>query len=88
MAVSLKTHSKRDVIGDQLNTTNNNVSSLQGKTFSLQANGYSATAVGQNDTVQFLDGDNINITRSGNNITVATARDVNFDSVSAGDKIR
>ena len=82
---SIAENSTDAVTGDQLNTTNNNVSSLQGKTFSLQANGDTATAVGQNDTVQFLDGDNINITRSGNNITVATARDVNFDSVSAGD---
>ena len=76
--------STQAVTGDQLNTTNNNISSLQGKTFSLQANGDTASAVGQNDTVQFLDGDNIDITRNGNNITVATARDVNFDNVTVG----
>ncbi|MFC4290748.1 hypothetical protein ACFOYZ_29875, partial [Neobacillus cucumis] len=32
------------------------------------------------DTVQLLDGNNIKITRSGNNLTVATADDVSFNS--------
>ena len=76
--------STQAITGDQLNTTNNNISSLQGKTFSLQANNDTASAVGQNDTVRFLDGDNIDITRNGNNITVTTARDVNFDNVTVG----
>ncbi|WP_147285197.1 hypothetical protein [Moraxella atlantae] len=39
------------------------------------------------DTVQLLDGQNIAITREGNNITVATKPDVTFNSITAGDKM-
>ncbi|WP_430795501.1 beta strand repeat-containing protein, partial [Actinobacillus pleuropneumoniae] len=35
----------------------------------------------------FIDGENIKITRAGNDITVATAKDVKFDSVKVGDKV-
>ncbi|MDO4442153.1 MAG: ESPR-type extended signal peptide-containing protein, partial [Moraxella sp.] len=53
--------------------------------FNLQANGDDKSLVKAGDTVQFIDGDNIEITRDGNNITIATARDVDFDSVTAID---
>nr|WP_212511780.1 ESPR-type extended signal peptide-containing protein [Acinetobacter seifertii] len=54
------------------------------QTFKLQANGDVASAVKTSDTVQFLDGKNINITRSGNNITVQTVDTPTFTSVTTG----
>ncbi|WP_264753773.1 ESPR-type extended signal peptide-containing protein, partial [Acinetobacter venetianus] len=53
-------------------TNTTDISNLQGQTFKLQANGDTASAVASSDTVQFIDGDNIDITRSGNDITIAT----------------
>ncbi|MDS7945561.1 ESPR-type extended signal peptide-containing protein [Acinetobacter sp. V110_1] len=54
------------------------------QTFKLQANGDVASAVKTSDTIQFLDGKNINITRSGNNITVQTVDTPTFTSVTTG----
>ncbi|OTG64312.1 ESPR-type extended signal peptide-containing protein [Acinetobacter silvestris] len=71
----------------QLDNTNQNVANLQNQTFKIQANGDSATAVKANDTVQFNDGANIKISRSGNDISVATAPKVNFDQVTVGSVI-
>ena len=68
----------------QLNTTNQNVTDLNNQTFKLQTNGDTATAVKSSDTVQFKDGDNIKLSRDGNNITVATAATVSFDQVAVG----
>ena len=68
----------------QLNSTNQNVTDLNNQTFKLQANGDTATAVKSSDTVQFKDGDNIKLSRDGNNITVATAAAVSFDQVAVG----
>ncbi|RLZ08917.1 hypothetical protein EAH57_07800 [Acinetobacter sp. 2JN-4] len=65
-------------------TNTSDISNLQGQTFKLQANGDTASAVASSDTVQFIDGDNIEITRSGNDITVATSKDLTVDSVTAG----
>ena len=45
--------------------------------WNLQANGDIPSKVSPGNTVQFLNGDNINITRNGNSITVATSRDIN-----------
>ncbi|MDK4546753.1 YadA-like family protein [Kingella kingae] len=45
--------------------------------WNLQANGDTASKVSPGNTVQFINGDNINITRDGNNITVATSKDIN-----------
>ena len=70
--------------GTQISSNTNNISNLQNQTFKLQANGDSASSVKSSDTVQFLDGDNIAISRTGNNITVATKKDVNFDKVTVG----
>lgn len=65
-------------------TNTSDISNLQGQTFKLQVNGDTASAVASSDTVQFIDGDNIEITRSGNDITVATSKDLTVDSVTAG----
>ena len=65
-------------------TNAGNITALQNQTFKLQANNDVATPVKASDTVKFIDGDNINITRSGNDITVSTAKDVTFDKVTAG----
>ena len=59
--------------GDVANAINNSG-------WNLQANGDSASKIKPGDTVQLLDGKNIKITRSGNNLTVATADDVSFNS--------
>ncbi|MDO5542816.1 MAG: YadA-like family protein, partial [Acinetobacter sp.] len=82
------------VNGSQLYATNqnvatnsNNITNLQNQTFKLQANGDTASAVKASDTVQFLNGDNINISRNGNNITVATAKTVAFDKVTVGNVV-
>ncbi|MEI2514505.1 hypothetical protein V8941_16170, partial [Acinetobacter soli] len=72
-------NSKEAVNGGQLNTTNQNVSAnttnisnLQNQTFKLQANNDTASSVKSTDTVKFTDGKNVAITRTGNEITVAT----------------
>ena len=77
-AGDLSASSTDAVNGSQLYATNqnvatnsNNITNLQNQTFKLQANGDTASAVKASDTVQFLNGDNININRDGN-ITVAT----------------
>ncbi|MDI3377090.1 hypothetical protein QLG00_01225, partial [Acinetobacter sp. V89_7] len=84
-------NSKEAVNGGQLNTTNQNVSAnttsisnLQNQTFKLQANNDTASSVKSTDTVKFTDGKNVAITRTGNEITVATKNDVNFDKVTVG----
>lgn len=51
--------------------------------WNLQTNGDTASNVVPNGTVQFLDGKNIKITRTGTDVTVATADDVNFNTVTA-----
>ncbi|MFC7368571.1 YadA-like family protein, partial [Vreelandella zhaodongensis] len=70
--------------GSQLFASNlaiEQVSTIANKGWNLQANGDTATNVAPGDTVQFLDGKNVDITRSDTDITVATADDVAFDSV-------
>ncbi|AGI24577.1 surface protein [Pseudomonas sp. ATCC 13867] len=52
--------------------------------WNLQANGGSATNIGPGDTVDVVNGNNINVTQSGNELTIATADDVNFTSVTTG----
>ncbi|MBB3143596.1 autotransporter adhesin, partial [Halomonas organivorans] len=47
----------------------------------LQANGDVVTNVAPGDTVQLLDGQNIEITRSGTDVTIATADDLTADSL-------
>ncbi|MCH7317651.1 YadA-like family protein [Acinetobacter sp. ANC 5659] len=57
------------------------VGGISNQTWKIQANGDAATSVKSSDTVQFSDGANIAITRSGNNLTVATKPEVSFDKV-------
>ncbi|WP_433924161.1 YadA-like family protein [Vreelandella sp. 21] len=69
--------------GSQLFASNlaiEQVSTIANKGWNLQANGDTATNVAPGDTVQFLDGKNVDIARSDTDITVATADDVAFDS--------
>ncbi len=57
------------------------VNELASAGWDVQTNGDTATNVAPGDTVQFIDGKNIDITRNGADITVATADSVVFDDV-------
>ena len=61
------------------------VSDVANTGWNLQANADTASKVAPGDTVQFINGDNIEITRNGNDITVATAKALTVDSITAGD---
>ncbi|WP_427835400.1 ESPR-type extended signal peptide-containing protein [Actinobacillus pleuropneumoniae] len=52
------------------------VSEVASRGWNIQANGDTASQVAPGATVQFIDGTNIDITRDGNNITIATAANV------------
>ncbi|AHG64326.1 YadA-like family protein [Advenella mimigardefordensis] len=69
-----------DALGD-LNTTLANTTAEANKGWNLQANGDTATKVAPGDKVQFLDGTNINVTRNGNDLTIATAPALTADSL-------
>lgn len=55
------------------------VNDLSNQTWSLQTNGDTKSAIKSTDTVQFINGKNISVTRSGTNITVSTQPEVEFD---------
>ncbi|WP_271912284.1 hypothetical protein [Vreelandella alkaliphila] len=70
--------------GSQLFASNQaieEVSTIANTGWNVQTNGDAATNVAPGDTVQFLDGKNVDITRNGTDITVATADSVAFDNV-------
>src|SRR5690606_2258322 len=69
-----------DALGD-LNNTLASTTAEASKGWNLQANGDTASKVAPGDTVQFLDGKNINVTRNGNDITIATAPNLTADSL-------
>jgi len=69
-----------DALGD-LNTTLASTTAEVNKGWNLQANGDAATKVAPGDTVQFIDGTNINVTRNGNDLTIATWADLKADSL-------
>ncbi|ENV83309.1 hypothetical protein F941_01138, partial [Acinetobacter bouvetii DSM 14964 = CIP 107468] len=73
--------------GEQITANTGDIANLQNQTWKIQANGDAASAVKASDTVQFLDGENIEIKREANNLTVATKKDVKFDSVALGDTL-
>ena len=73
--------------GEQITSNTGDIANLQNQTWKIQANGDAASAVKASDTVQFLDGENIEIKREANNLTVATKKDVSFDSVKLGDTL-
>ncbi|MHC8947296.1 hypothetical protein ACYX78_21720, partial [Advenella incenata] len=69
-----------DALSD-LNTTLASTTAEVNKGWNLQANGDTATKVAPGDKVQFLDGTNINVTRNGNDLTIATWADLKADSL-------
>ena len=60
------------------------VSTVAGEGFNLQTNGGALSNVAPGGTVQFLNGSNILVTRSGNNLTVATVATPNFTGADFG----
>lgn len=76
--------------GSQLYATNQAVESVNGavnKGWTLQANGDTPTTVKPGDAVQFKDGKNIKVARSGQDVTVATADDLVANSFTAGNSV-
>ena len=69
-----------DAVSDGLGA----ISETANRGWDLQANGDAVTAVKPGDTVQFLDGKNIKVTRNGGDLTIATADDLNVTSITAG----
>ena len=55
--------------------------------WNVVANGETAEKVQGGDTVKFINGDNIEITQAGKNFTIATSKDVTFDTVTANQTI-
>ena len=55
--------------------------------WNVVANGETAEKVQGGDTVKFINGDNVEITQAGKNFTIATKKDVTFDTVTANDTI-
>ena len=55
--------------------------------WNVVANSETAEKVKGGDTVKFINGDNIEITQAGKNFTIATKKDVTFDTVTANDTI-
>ena len=55
--------------------------------WNVVANGNTAEKVEGGNTVKFIDGDNISITQNGKDFTIATKKDVTFDTVTANDTI-
>ncbi|EJC3639550.1 YadA-like family protein [Salmonella enterica] len=78
-------------VGDAVDDTDavnkrqlDNLSSTVNKGWRLQTNGASAETVAPGDTVNITDGENIQVTRTGKSLNIATARKVNFDNVAIG----
>lgn len=82
-----------DVGGNTYNSVNDALGGLDGrigevaaeasKGWNIQANGDSSSQVALGDTVQFLDGENIAITRQGTEVTIGMAKDIKVESVTA-----
>lgn len=73
--------------GSQLFATNQAVEAatmVANTGWNIQANGDVGSKVAPGDTVEFVDGQNIEITRLGGQLTVATSADLFVDSVTAG----
>ncbi len=75
--------SVNDALGD-LNTMLTATTAEVSKGWNLQANGDAASKVAAGDTVQLLDGQNIKVTRNGNDLTIATAANLTADSLTIG----
>ena len=55
--------------------------------WNVKVNGAAAETVKGGDTVTFSDGDNIKVTNTGKDITIATKKDVSFDKVTVGNVV-
>ena len=55
--------------------------------WNVKVNGTAAETVKGGDTVTFNDGDNIKVTNTGKDITIATKKDVSFDKVTVGNVV-
>ena len=55
--------------------------------WNVKVNGAAAEIVKGGDTVTFKDGDNIKVTNTGKDITIATKKDVSFDKVTVGNVV-
>ena len=55
--------------------------------WNVKVNSAAAETVKGGDTVTFNDGDNIKVTNTGKNITIATKKDVSFDKVTVGNVV-
>jgi hypothetical protein len=72
---------------DQLKALSNSIQSAN-KGWNLTTNGANSSQVNSDDTVDFGNKDgNINITNSGNNVSVELAKDIKVDSVTTGDTV-
>ncbi|WPG41118.1 ESPR-type extended signal peptide-containing protein [Variovorax sp. EBFNA2] len=64
------------------------VDTTASKGWNLSANGEATPQnIAPGGTANFANGDNMVVTRNGNTLTVATAKDVKFDSVTTGDTV-
>nr|WP_263864232.1 hypothetical protein [Variovorax sp. 38R] len=64
------------------------VDATASKGWNLSANGEATPQnIAPGGTANFANGDNMVVTRNGNTLTVATAKDVTFDSVTTGDTV-
>ncbi|MET3372654.1 autotransporter adhesin [Variovorax boronicumulans] len=64
------------------------VDATASKGWNLSANGEATPQnIAPGGTANFANGDNMVVTRNGNTLTVATAKDVKFDSVTTGDTV-
>jgi len=73
-------------VNDALNGVQANiddVSNVANMGWNVQANGDAASKVGPGDTVQFINGDNVEITRDNANITVSMAKNIKVDTVTS-----
>ncbi len=70
-------------IDGRTTTNTGNITSLQNQTFRLRANTDTSTAVAAGDTVTFIDGNNVEITRAGNNVTIGTSATPTFTTVTS-----
>ncbi|MDO4896494.1 MAG: YadA-like family protein, partial [Moraxella sp.] len=81
------TNGKAATTGDKnaLATAGDVINAINSSGFTAKANGDAGKFIASGDSVDFINGDNIEITRDEGNFTIATAKDVKFDSVTTGD---
>ncbi|MFU1868064.1 YadA-like family protein [Citrobacter portucalensis] len=81
-------------VGDAVSDTDavnkrqlDNLSATVSRGWDIQVNGGSSETISPGDTVNVAEGDNIEVTRTGKTLKLATARKVNFDNVTVGEII-